>query len=92
MGEFWSASEWKMLIYLIAIWNILLRFGKFYGHLVNFAFVWYIFPGFGYHAPRKIWQPWCGIIVAFFRGNFPTKVTYSESGCPDYFVKKSPKM
>jgi hypothetical protein len=29
---------------LTAIWNILLRFGKFYGRLVQFVVIWYIFP------------------------------------------------
>jgi uncharacterized Tic20 family protein len=51
LGKFWSALDWKMLIHFVAIWNILLRFGKFYGHLVNSVFIWYIFPVFGimYH-------------------------------------------
>jgi hypothetical protein len=29
-------------------WNILWRFGIFYDHLVHFAFIWYIFSGFGF--------------------------------------------
>jgi hypothetical protein len=44
LGNFWSALDWKMLIYFMAIWNILMRFGKVYGHLVHFVFIWYIFP------------------------------------------------
>jgi hypothetical protein len=36
------------------IYNILLPFGKFYGHMVSFVVIWYIFPV----LPRKIWQPW----------------------------------
>jgi hypothetical protein len=47
LGKFWKALDWKMLIYLMAIWNILQTFGIFYGHLVHFVFIWYIFPGFG---------------------------------------------
>jgi hypothetical protein len=42
-GKFWSALDWKMLIYFMAIRNILLRFrgnlwpfGKFCVHLVHF--------------------------------------------------------
>jgi hypothetical protein len=31
-------------IYLMAIWNILRTFGIFYGQLVHFVFIWYIFP------------------------------------------------
>jgi hypothetical protein len=33
-----------MLIYGMAIWNILQTLGIFYDQLVNFAFIWYIFP------------------------------------------------
>jgi hypothetical protein len=33
----------KMLIYFVAIWNILQTFGIFYDHLVHFVFSWYIF-------------------------------------------------
>jgi hypothetical protein len=38
---------WKMLIHVIAIWNILRTFGIFYDHLAHFVFIWYIFSGFG---------------------------------------------
>jgi hypothetical protein len=35
----------KMLVYFMAFWSILLPFGKFCGHLVNFNWTfWYIFP------------------------------------------------
>jgi hypothetical protein len=36
--------DWKMLIYFMAICNILRTFDKYYGHLVLFVFIWYIFP------------------------------------------------
>jgi hypothetical protein len=44
LGKFWMALDWKMLIYFMAIWNILWRFGILYNHLVHFVFIWYIFP------------------------------------------------
>jgi hypothetical protein len=50
LGKFWSALDWKTLIYFMDNWNILTRFGKFHGHSVHFS-------GFWYHAPGKIWQP-----------------------------------
>jgi hypothetical protein len=56
--------EWKMLVYFMAIWNILRPFSIFYGQIIylrqfgNFMVIWYIFPPFWYIAPRKIWQPW----------------------------------
>jgi hypothetical protein len=40
LGKFWSALDWKLLINFMAIWNILLRFATFYGHLVNFVVIW----------------------------------------------------
>jgi hypothetical protein len=44
-----------------AIWNVLWIFGIFYNHLVRFVFIWYIFSGFWYRVPRKIWQPWIAL-------------------------------
>jgi hypothetical protein len=51
-GKFWRSLDWKMLIYFMAIWNILwsfgigiLRpFGIIYGRLVYVIVIWYIFP------------------------------------------------
>jgi hypothetical protein len=34
LGKFCRALDWKMLIYFMAIWNILPTFGIFYDHLV----------------------------------------------------------
>jgi hypothetical protein len=34
LGKFWRASELKMLVYFMVIWNILWSFGIYYGHLV----------------------------------------------------------
>jgi hypothetical protein len=36
LGKFWRALDWKLLIYFMAIWNILWRFGIFYDHFVHF--------------------------------------------------------
>jgi hypothetical protein len=36
-----------MLLYFMGIRFILKPFGKFYGHLVHFVVIWYIFPRFG---------------------------------------------
>jgi hypothetical protein len=44
LGKFLRALHWKMLIYLIDIWNILQAFGIYYDHLVHNVFIWYIFP------------------------------------------------
>jgi hypothetical protein len=40
LGTFLTALEWKMLIYFMATWNILVTFGKFYDHLGNFMTIW----------------------------------------------------
>jgi hypothetical protein len=47
LGKFWRALDWKMLIYFMAIWNILMIFGIFYDHLEHFVFIWYILCSFG---------------------------------------------
>jgi hypothetical protein len=53
LGKFWRALDWKMFIYFKATWNILWRFGIFYGHLVHFVFIWYIFSGFSIMYQEK---------------------------------------
>jgi hypothetical protein len=47
LGLYWRAFEWKMLVYFNAIWNIWQPFGKYYGHLVHFVVIWYMFSHFG---------------------------------------------
>jgi hypothetical protein len=39
LGKFWRALEWKMLVYVMVIWNILRSVGIFYGHLGIFSLV-----------------------------------------------------
>jgi hypothetical protein len=34
LGKFWTALEWKRLVYSLTTWNILQPFGTFYGHSV----------------------------------------------------------
>jgi hypothetical protein len=41
----------------MAIGNILQPFGKFYDHLVHFAFIWYIYSGFGIMHQEKSGNP-----------------------------------
>jgi hypothetical protein len=67
LGKFWSALDWKMLKYFMAIWNILMRFGNFYCYLVHFLPIWYIFPGFGIMYQEKSGNPaphrMCGLFA-----------------------------
>jgi uncharacterized Tic20 family protein len=44
LGKFWRALEWKILVYFMTIWNILLPFGIVYGHLELGIFFppWYV--------------------------------------------------
>jgi hypothetical protein len=53
-----------------------LFYGHFYGRLVYFVVIWYIFSRIGMFGPRKIWQPWyagfCRILSKSIRkANFP---------------------
>jgi hypothetical protein len=43
LGKSWRAPDWKMLIYFMAIWNMLQTFEIFYDHLVHFFRFWVIF-------------------------------------------------
>jgi hypothetical protein len=47
LGKFWRVLQWKMLMYFMNIWSILWPLEIFYGHLVYFVVIWYIFPRFG---------------------------------------------
>jgi hypothetical protein len=49
LGKFWSVLQWKALVNFVAIWSILLSFGKFCSHLEYFVVIGYIW----YVAPRK---------------------------------------
>jgi hypothetical protein len=44
LGKFWRALDWKMLIYFMAIWNILHTIGIFYDHWVHYVLIGHIFP------------------------------------------------
>jgi hypothetical protein len=57
LGQFWSALDWKIFIYFMAICNILWTFGIFYDHLAHFAYFWYIFSGFGFMYLEKSGSP-----------------------------------
>jgi hypothetical protein len=55
-GKFWRALEWKMLVYFMAIWNILRPFGIFYDHWVMWKYD--VFSPFWYtYSVNNIWQP-----------------------------------
>jgi hypothetical protein len=62
LGKFWSVLVWKMLIYFMALCNILWTFGIFYDHLVYFVFIWYIFFGFGIMYQEKSGNPDSGTV------------------------------
>jgi hypothetical protein len=59
LGKFWRALDWKMLIYFMAIWNILQTFEVFYDPLVHFVFIWHIFSGLGNIYQEKSGNPAC---------------------------------
>jgi hypothetical protein len=54
LGKFWRDFDWKMLIYFMAIWNILRTFEIFYDHLVHVVFIWYIYLILAYGLPLWI--------------------------------------
>jgi hypothetical protein len=54
LSKFWRALEWKMLVYFMAVWNILRPLGIFY---ISFVTLWYFGTSFWYIVSREIWQP-----------------------------------
>jgi hypothetical protein len=55
--KIFRALDWKMLIYFIAIWNILETVDIFYDHSVHFVFIGYICSGFGIMHQVKSGSP-----------------------------------
>jgi hypothetical protein len=63
LSKFWRALEYKVLLEIMIIWNILQPLCIFYGHFGNFLVIWYIFPRFGALYQEKSGNP--GLILAF---------------------------
>jgi hypothetical protein len=59
LGKFWRVLQWKILVYFMTIWSILLPLEILYGHLAYFAVIWYIFPRFGILCQEKSGNPAC---------------------------------
>jgi hypothetical protein len=57
LGEFWRVLQWKMMVYFMDTWSILRSFVRFYGHLVQFVIIWYIFSRFGILFQEKSGNP-----------------------------------
>jgi hypothetical protein len=68
-SKFWRATDWQMLIYVMATWNILQTFGIFYNPLVHFVFIWDIFSSFGVMHQEKSGNPGCGASCSQKTGN-----------------------
>jgi hypothetical protein len=54
---FWRILQWKMLVYFGDIRSTLRPFNMFYGHMVYFVVIWYIFPCFGMLYQEKSGNP-----------------------------------
>jgi hypothetical protein len=57
IGTFFSALEWKWVVYSLAIWNIFWPFGILCGHSGNLVELWYSFPDFGIFCQEKSGNP-----------------------------------
>jgi hypothetical protein len=57
LGKFWRVLQRKMLVYFVSIWSILRALEIFFGHVVYFVVIWYIFPRFGMLYQEKSGNP-----------------------------------
>jgi hypothetical protein len=57
LGKFWRVLLWKILVHLMTLLSILRPLEIFYGHLVYFVVIWYIFPRFGILDQQKSGNP-----------------------------------
>jgi hypothetical protein len=55
--KFWKVLLRKILVYFMTIWSILRPLEIFYGHLVNYVVIWYIFLRFGILDQEKSGNP-----------------------------------
>jgi hypothetical protein len=59
LGKFGRVLQYNMFVFFMDTWSILLSFVTFYGHLVQFVVIWYIFPNFGILYQEKSGNPGC---------------------------------
>jgi hypothetical protein len=89
---FWWDVEWKILIYVKAIWYILWSFGIFYVYLVYFMSIWYIlwlfgiYPPFWYITPRKILQPCQYVVKEWILNTLEHRLWHSMDFLPSKYV------
>jgi hypothetical protein len=60
LGKFWRVLQWKRLVYFMDTFSILRPLEIFYGHLVYFVVIWYIFSRFGILYQEKYGNPASG--------------------------------
>jgi hypothetical protein len=53
LGKIWRILQGKILAYFMTIWSNLRPLEIFYGHLVYFVVIWYIFTRFGILSQEK---------------------------------------
>jgi hypothetical protein len=63
---FWRVLQWKILPYFLTISSILRTLEIFFGHLVYFVVIWYIFPRFGILYQEKSGNPGTGLGYMIF--------------------------
>jgi hypothetical protein len=56
-GTFVRTLEWKILVYLKVIWNILKPFGIVFDHFGNVVVIWYIFRVLVYCVNKNLATP-----------------------------------
>jgi hypothetical protein len=66
LGKFWRVLKWKILVYFMTIWSILLLLEIFYVHLVYFVVIWYNFSRFGILYEEESGNPGLHTYVALF--------------------------
>jgi hypothetical protein len=57
LGKFWRVLQWKLLVYLMAIWSIYSHLVYFVAIWKHFMVIWYIFPRFGMLHQEKSGNP-----------------------------------
>jgi hypothetical protein len=57
LGKFWRVLQWRMLVYVMAIWSISPQFGRSCGHSIYFTVIWYVFSRFGILYQEKSGNP-----------------------------------
>jgi hypothetical protein len=85
LGKFWRVLQWKMLVYILAIWSILQLSGIFCGHFWYNVWSFGIFLPFWYNVHMVIWYIFA-VLVCSIEKNLASVLL--RGNCSQSYIRK----